>query len=117
MGNMVIDDGIIQWFEGPEWDEVAADVFDRYANEVETYARTNAPWSDRTGDARSGLGTETMANEGSLTLELFHTVDYGLWLEHIQNGHFAIIMPTLERYAPAIMRDVEEAISKARRGR
>jgi hypothetical protein len=64
--------------------------------EVEQYARDNAPWADRTGQARNGLIASVYEDSGEIVLELAHTVDYGEWLELIQDGRFAIIMPTLE---------------------
>lgn len=73
------------------------------AQEVEAYARTNAPWSDRTGAARAGLTTDVYEEFGEIILELSHSVDYGIWLETIQNGAYAIIMPTLEVLGPRII--------------
>lgn len=70
------------------------------AQEMLDYARQNAPWQDRTGDARSELGVEVVEEGGQAIIELYHGVEYGYWLEVIQNGRFAIIMPTLELYAP-----------------
>lgn len=70
---------------------------------VEEYAKVNAPWSDRTGVARSGLTAEVYMEQGEVVLELAHTADYGLWLELIQDGRFAIIMPTLEALGPEIL--------------
>lgn len=76
------------------------------ADAVLGYAQANAPWEDRSGLARSGLGTDVYEEDGNVNLVLFHTVDYGLWLEVIQSGRFAIIMPTLEAMAPGIFRSV-----------
>lgn len=75
--------------------EIASDVLD--------YAKDNAPWADRTGDARNGLDVEVDEEDDVVYLTLFHTVDYGLWLEVIQSGRFATIMPTLEHYAAEVM--------------
>lgn len=63
------------------------------------YAKANAPWEDRTGDARAGLNVDLQSDGDSILMSLYHTVDYGLWLEVIQSGRFAIIMPTLEGFA------------------
>lgn len=63
------------------------------------YARANAPWEDRTGDARAGLNVSVDSDGDSIVMQLFHTVDYGLWLEVIQSGRFAIIMPTLQDFS------------------
>jgi len=115
--SFIIDDGIIVWFDGPEWDDIAAEVFEQATDQIETYAQDNAPWQDRTGDARAGLRAESTNSAGDITLTLEHTVDYGLWLEVIQNGRFAIIMPTLEAEAPRVFHAATIAVAAARRGR
>ena len=82
----------------------AADALDELEAEIEGYARDNAPWTDRTGAARAGLTAQGSHSGVELELTLAHTVDYGLWLEVIQSGRFAIIMPTLEHYGPIAAR-------------
>lgn len=82
----------------------AEDAFIEKAAEILQYAQDNAPWADRTGAARAGLDVEVDRNGNLVTLQLFHTVEHGLWLEVIQNGEFAIIMPTLERFADEVFR-------------
>jgi hypothetical protein len=72
---------------------------------VEGYAKMNAPWADRTGAAREGLTASVSEHDAEITLELAHTVEYGIWLETIQDGAFAIIMPTLEALGPEILRE------------
>lgn len=73
------------------------------------YAKANAPWADRTGEARSGLDVEVASEGDEIILTLFHTVEYGKWLETIQAGSLAIILPTLEIYGPEIKRRIEGA--------
>lgn len=73
------------------------------AAEILNYAKTNAPWADRTGDARRLLDVDVSEDGETIVIQLYHQVDYGLWLEVIQNGNFAIIMPTLERYAGKVI--------------
>lgn len=81
------------------------------AQEVEAYAQQNAPWSDITGDARAGLTAEVGVDPGGfVTITLGHTVEYGIWLELIQDGAFAIIMPTLEHLGPKILRDAGASV-------
>jgi len=113
----LLDDGIMVWFDGPEWDDVALGVFRDAADRTADEARTRAPWEDRTGDARAGIQAQAAEDNGDVVLTLFHTVEYGLWLEVIQNGRFAIILPTLEQQAPRIMGEAVTAINNARRGR
>lgn len=104
---MIVHDGI-----GPVLDYMAISVGSNIAQameqgreEVELYAKQNAPWSDRTGEARNGLTASVSTNGGEVILELAHTAEHGWWLELIQDGRFAIIMPTLELLGPRILRD------------
>jgi len=69
-----------------------------YGIQIENYAQANAPWEDRTGEARDGLGVEVDEDGETVTLTLYHSVEYGFWLETIQSGRFAIILPTLELF-------------------
>ena len=74
------------------------------ADEILTYAQNNAPWQDQTGDARSGLETAVLVENGSLSIDLYHTVDYGIWLEIRWGGKYAIIIPTVEQLGPKLFR-------------
>ena len=76
------------------------------ADNMQAYAQQNAPWSDRTGEARNGLTAEVDSDRGNVYVSLYHTVDYGRWLETIQGGRFAIIMPTIELFAGTVFDDV-----------
>lgn len=72
------------------------------AQEILAYGKQNAPWSDQTGAARAGLETEVSDGLGEIYIDFAHTVEHGVWLEVIQSGRFAIIMPTLELFAARI---------------
>jgi hypothetical protein len=76
------------------------------AENMEAYAQENAPWADRTGEARAGLTAEVDADRGNVYVSLFHTVEYGRWLETIQAGRFAIIMPTIEQFSNEVLDSV-----------
>ena len=76
-------------------------------------AKQNAPWTDRTGNARSGLfGTaERDVAQRIVTIYLSHgaTLDYGQYLELSNGGRYAVIMRTIEGHLPALnamLRDV-----------
>lgn len=113
---MLMQDGILVWFDGPDWDVIAEQAFQEASEELLQAAQRDAPWEDRSGDARDGLRVSVENIKGEVVLTLFHTIEYGLWLEVIQNGRFATIMPTLERYASKVMRNAEMKIAKSRRG-
>lgn len=115
--NFTIQDGILQWYNGPEWDAVVEEVFQEQAPGLEAIAQANAPWEDRTGEARAGLHTSVGNEDGVVSLALEHGVDYGLWLEVIQNGKFAIILPTLEQQSPGIIAKATERVREARKGK
>jgi hypothetical protein len=78
-------------------------VIEHYAEEVQDYAQENAPWEDRTGAARDGLTAEYQESGNTMAIVLYHTVDYGIWLEIRNSGEYAIIIPTIEHMGPRIM--------------
>jgi len=71
---------------------------------VEAYARENAPWTDQTGNARSGLHAvpfhEPLIAHGVI---LSHSVPYGIWLEVRFDGKYAIIVPTIKAMGKELM--------------
>ncbi len=87
-------------------------IMQAYAPEVENWMRDNAPWTDRTGNARQGLYTalEELVNE-TVTLILSHGVTYGKYLELCNAGRYAIIAPALDVFAPRIWADVQRMLS------
>jgi hypothetical protein len=84
--------------------ENAEEILNDMSGDIEAYAKANAPWSDITGDARAGLTADVFTDGDAIVLQLYHIVDYGVWLETIQAGKFAIIMPTLEHFSGEAMR-------------
>lgn len=70
---------------------------DRLADRMENYARTNARWQDRTGDARAGLKAIVVdaTNGSGFTIAFGHSVYYGYFLENHFGGQYAIIYETM----------------------
>jgi hypothetical protein len=95
-------------------------IADRYAPEIEEYMKINAPWVDRTSNARQGLHTEVEQAVGEfVTLWLKHRMTYGWYLEGINPatmeemrnaGRWAIINPALDVYAPRIWATIQETL-------
>jgi len=81
---------------------------------AESYARQNAPWTDRTGNARNGL---RVAHEKTPMvvhrLITYHSMPYGIWLEVRWSGRYAIIGPTMVAIAPQLAIVVAESIRRA----
>ena len=81
------------------------------AEEMEQYAKANAPWTDRTGDARERLHA-TVEETGPIgTIVLSHGVDYGIWLEVANQGRFSIIPETIDAFGPRVMRSLQNLIN------
>jgi hypothetical protein len=88
------------------------DIIRSFKDELVEYARSNAPWEDRTGDARSGLDAEFYGDEDAVGITLYHSVDYGVWLEIRWGGRYAIILPTVEAMGPKLLKAMERMMDK-----
>lgn len=66
------------------------------AQELESEAKSNAAWTDRTGHARQGLTGESKSRGNNHTISLAHGVDYGEILEEGSKPH--IIRPRNKKY-------------------
>jgi hypothetical protein len=85
-------------------DRGVAGVVEYWDSRIESHMKLKAPWTDRTGNARSGL----FAKAGHLPgirhwIDLGHRVPYGIWLEVRWGGKYAIVIPTLISYGPKVM--------------
>jgi HK97 gp10 family phage protein len=77
---------------------------DALAKVVVEYMKANAPWTDRTTDARNGLSSNSrVTGKGGVTLVAFHTVPYGGFLETgtAHNAPYPIIRPALQAHYAA----------------
>ena len=70
----------------------------------ESYAKENAPWTDRTGNARQSLHTWVEESPNMVRLYLSGGVDYQIALETLYAGRFSIIWPTIQRHLPEIQK-------------
>lgn len=76
---------------------------------VESEAKANASWVDRTGNARQGLhGFVEDVSESIVLLVLQHKMEYGIFLELSHQGRYAIILPTLEAHYNAVKQMLDE---------
>lgn len=83
----------------------------RLAAEMQSYAQENAPWEDRTGDARDRLQAYVVHDDNAetSTIWLAHGVDYGSALETMRGGELAIIMPTILQFQDRVVGAVVDA--------
>ncbi len=62
----------------------------------ESLAKTQAPWTDRTGAARAGLAGSAATGPAESEVVLSYNVDYGIWLELANQGRYATVIPTMQ---------------------
>jgi hypothetical protein len=96
----------------PKLSKVIAGIMLASAPKVANYARTNAPWRDRTGNARQGLAAKYSASGGVHRIDLAHGMPYGIYLEVKNAGQYAIIVPTIIVQGQAIMASIKGAMGK-----
>lgn len=76
------------------------------------YARQNAPWTDRTTNARNGLFARVENHGPQHSLIIGHGVPYGIWLETRFSGRFAIIKPTVDHEGPLVLATARQLIGR-----
>lgn len=81
-----------------------------YTARMESDAKQNAPWTDRTGNARQGLFGYTRNERQKLTFRIAHSVRYGVYLELAHQGRFRILRPTAKKFAPRYFQDVKRLV-------
>ena len=82
------------------------------AKNLESYAKRNAPWTDRTGMARKSLNATTEKRSNGIRITLAHGVDYGLWLELAHEKRFAIVRPTIELQGNKVLYGYTDLLNK-----
>lgn len=90
-------------------------VAQRVATEMQNQAKADAGWTDRTGNARTGLFGTSEADFARhvVTIYLSHgaVIDYGLWLELANSGRYAVIMRTMEAHYQDLMDMLREVFA------
>lgn len=85
---------------------------ERQAPAIRQQMQREAPWADRTGEARRKLSAEVAQSGRQVSLILSHGVAYGQWLELAHGGRWAIVGPTTMKMGPAIMRGMAGLMEK-----
>lgn len=89
--------------------------FDKWAQEgaeyVESYAKINARWRDRTGDLRRTLHAyKGRRSNSQYTIIIEHGMPYGYWLENYFWGRYAILDEALEASYPILLERLKDVI-------
>lgn len=83
-------------------------VLEHDSGESQNDMRVNAPWTDRTSNARNGLFAKAFVEGGEHGEVLYHTMDYGIWLELANSGKYRIIWPSTLRAGRRVMKGLRE---------
>lgn len=83
---------------------------DTEALRMEGEAKRNAPWVDRTANARNSLQGDAGWRGRKLVIRLSGNMDYSVFLELANDKKYAIIYPTIQKHAPAILRAYKKVI-------
>ena len=96
------------------WRAVAA-IAQYTATAMQNDAKQNAAWTDRTGNARTGLFGTSEADFARhvVTIYLSHgaTINYGVWLELSASGRWSIVMKTMAAHYEPLMQMLREAFA------
>lgn len=100
-----------------EFDDKADLAFEAFADtgsqKLESYAKENARWQNRTGHARQRLKGSYTKKSNGYELSLAHGVDYGKWLELAHEKKYSIIPETIEEVGDKeIMPEFEKMLEK-----
>lgn len=86
----------------------------RVAADIEAYMKDNAPWQDRTGDARRGLQARAnQTGKGNFSIIANHTVSYGGFLETgtSRMQPYPILGPALQSHYAEVRSVMDKAAS------
>lgn len=83
---------------------------DTAAKKMEGEAKNNAPWTDRTGNARNSIQGDFgwIGNQAVITLS--GNMEYSVYLELANEKRFAILKPTIDRNAPEILKGYQRLV-------
>ncbi|MDI6617896.1 MAG: hypothetical protein QME45_04350 [Clostridiales bacterium] len=83
---------------------------DTAAKKLEAEAKSNAPWTDRTGHARQGLNGSSGWDANKLKVVLSGGMEYSVYLELAHEKKYAILEPTIQKNAKAILEGYQKLV-------
>lgn len=96
----------------PKLHSAIAALTEYYADRSVAHMKANAPWTDRTGNARNTLSTRAFTEPNRYVIVLYHVMPYGVWLEVRWSGRYAIILPTIEKMGPQVMTGLRKLLAR-----
>jgi len=80
-------------------------------NQMLADAKHNARWTDRTGLSRQTMDMIVVNENGIITIQLRGNTPQFQYLEYAMEKRFAILNPTVEKWAPQVLRGWAETVS------
>lgn len=82
------------------------------AGKMEEYAKRNAPWTDRTGNARQTLQGKSESDNSLLRVMICGNMPYSVYLELAYEKRYAILRPTTEAFKDDFYRNAGRILGK-----
>lgn len=83
---------------------------DTAAKTMEGYAKENAKWTDRTGNARNSILGEFGWKGNKAVITLSGNMEYSVYLELANGKKYAILSPTIQKYSTEILRGYQRLV-------
>lgn len=80
------------------------------AKQMEGEAKRNAPWKDRTTNARNSIQGDFGWRNDQAVISLSGNTDYFVYLELANERAYSILEPTIQKNAPAIIRGYQRLV-------
>jgi hypothetical protein len=94
-------------------DRAVAGVVKQRSHIAEGWMKKEAPWTDQTGNARSGLRSTTEHVPKVVhIINLFHSVSYGIWLEVRFQGRYSIVIPAILDQGVKLMATLNKVMAR-----
>lgn len=83
---------------------------DTVAKRLEAEAKQNAKWINRTSNARNSIRGTFGWRDNKCRIVLSGGMDYSVWLELANGKRYAILVPTMETNAAAIIKGYKRLV-------
>lgn len=80
------------------------------AAKLEAQAKANAPWVDRTSNARNSIQGKFNYSIGNARVTVSGNVDYFVFLEYANERRYAILEPTMQSMSAEILKGYQAVI-------
>lgn len=82
------------------------------STKMEAYAKSNAIWTDRTGNARQKLrGEAAWVSKDQIMIAVSHHMSYGFWLELAHGRKYKILEQSIEDNVEELFRALKRLVS------